>query len=136
ALDLIDASGNPNFLSPEGEAFRWQTESATITADYADGDASYGVPDPTLLQSEVDAYDAVGLFGDAGTHAPTDLAPLIDTAPIDGVYGERSAVVSPACPPARERVADPSGRRAVGVRATGRTRPRRHRRVGHLPTGP
>ena len=31
---------------------------------------------PTLLQAEVDAYDAVGLFGDAGTHAPTDLAPL------------------------------------------------------------
>ena len=96
ALDLIDASGNPNFLSPEGEAFRWQTESATITADYADGDASYGVPDPTLLQAEVDAYDAVGLFGDAGTHAPTDLAALIDTAPIDGAYGERNVVVWPA----------------------------------------
>ena len=44
----------------------------------------------------MDAYDAVGLFGDAGTHAPTDLAALIDTAPIDGVYGERNVVVWPS----------------------------------------
>ena len=95
ALDLVEASGNPNFLSPEGETFRWQTDG-DLAADYADGDAPFGVPMPTLLQAEVDAYAAVGLFGDAGTDAPTDLAALIDTALIDGVYGERNVVVWPA----------------------------------------
>ncbi len=95
AMDLVTAGGNPNYLSPEGEAFRWSTESATVQADYAASSASFGVPDLELLQAEVDAYDAVGLFTDAGTQAPSDLSALVDTDLIDGVYGARNDVVWP-----------------------------------------
>ena len=31
AVDLINAAGNKNFLSPEGETFRWTTESGLVT---------------------------------------------------------------------------------------------------------
>ena len=37
------AGGNPNYLSPEGEAFRWQTESALLQESYGDGEP-FGVP--------------------------------------------------------------------------------------------
>jgi ABC-type nitrate/sulfonate/bicarbonate transport system substrate-binding protein len=63
AVALIDGNGNPNFLSPEGEVFRWQTEAELITATTPDG-VGVGVPDAAGLQAEVDASAAVGLFGD------------------------------------------------------------------------
>ena len=63
AVELINGNGNPNFLSPEGEVFRWQTEAELITATTPDG-VGVGVPDAEGLQAEVDAYAAVGLFGD------------------------------------------------------------------------
>lgn len=63
AVELINGNGNPNFLSPEGEVFRWKTEAELITATTPDG-VGVGVPDAAGLQAEVDAYAAVGLFGD------------------------------------------------------------------------
>ncbi|MET0325992.1 MAG: ABC transporter substrate-binding protein, partial [Ilumatobacteraceae bacterium] len=33
AIDLVEANGNPNFLSLEGETFRWTTDSASLTAE-------------------------------------------------------------------------------------------------------
>jgi NitT/TauT family transport system substrate-binding protein len=68
ALELINSNGNPNFLSPEGEVFRWQTEAEIIKATTAPGQP-YGFPDPVSLQAEVDAYAAIGLFG--GETAPS-----------------------------------------------------------------
>jgi ABC-type nitrate/sulfonate/bicarbonate transport system substrate-binding protein len=80
AVDLVEANGNPSFLSLEGESFRWATDSALLVEQTPDGD--YGVPDVAALQAELDAYAAVGLFGgtapDAAEHA------LVD--PIAGVY--------------------------------------------------
>ncbi len=32
AVERINAGGNPNFLSPEGEAFRWTTDAALISS--------------------------------------------------------------------------------------------------------
>lgn len=63
AVDLINGNGNPNFLSPEGEVFRWQTEAELITATTPAG-VGVGVPDAAGLQAEVDAYASIGLFGD------------------------------------------------------------------------
>jgi hypothetical protein len=70
ALELINGNGNPNFLSPEGEVFRWKTEAEIIKATTAPGQP-YGFPDPVSLQAEVDAYAAIGLFGE-------DTAPSIE----------------------------------------------------------
>jgi len=90
AVDLVEANGNPNFLSLEGETFRWTTDSASLTAETPAG-TGMGIPDPELLQAELDAYAAVGLFG--GT-AP-DAAPFIAGAPITGVY-DGAVVIWPA----------------------------------------
>ncbi len=70
SLELIRAGGNKNFLSEEGESFRWQVEKDLV--EQAKGDLPIGVIDPALLQAEVDAYTEAGVF---------------DTAPsIDGTY--------------------------------------------------
>ena len=90
AVDLVEANGNPSFLSLEGESFRWETDSGLLQEQTPDGD--FGVPQVDALQTELDAYAAVGLFG--GT-APTaaDFA-LVD--PIAGVYDESMTVIWPS----------------------------------------
>jgi hypothetical protein len=73
AFALVEAGGNPNFLSPEGEAFRATTDMETVVAALPDG-AFPGVVVPDELAAQIEAYDAVGYFGDEG--AP----------PVDGRY--------------------------------------------------
>jgi NitT/TauT family transport system substrate-binding protein len=63
AVTLVEANGNPNFLSPEGEIFRWSTEAGIVSEGAADGTVP-GTPDPAVLAEEVAAYAEVGLFGD------------------------------------------------------------------------
>lgn len=89
AVALIEANGNPSFLSPEGEVFRWETEAALITAGTPEG-TGLGVPDVTALQAEVDAYSEVGLFGD---ETPVAADYVVDLAA--GVYDEATAVIWP-----------------------------------------
>ncbi|MGI9644800.1 MAG: ABC transporter substrate-binding protein [Ilumatobacteraceae bacterium] len=92
AVDLINASGNPNFLSPEGEVFRWQTDSQLILATTPEG-TGLGVPDDTMLQAELDAYAAVGLFGDAPT---PDAASRLGSDIIASIYGVDGIVIWPS----------------------------------------
>lgn len=89
AVDAITAGGNPNFLSPEGETFRWETE-ATLIADGTPSGVGYGTPDVDLLQAEVDAYAEVGLFGDE----PVDLdaAGFVASDVIAGVHADGTVV--------------------------------------------
>lgn len=91
ALESIEANGNPSFLSPEGEAFRWETDVELLTASTPPG-TGVGIPDPELLQAEVDAYAEVGLFGDGG--AP-DIAPRVDATFIARVY-DGAQIIWPA----------------------------------------
>ena len=63
AVDLILANGNPNFLSPEGEVFRWATEAALISERTPTGVAP-GTPDVPAAVAEVESYHRIGLFGD------------------------------------------------------------------------
>ncbi|MEM1334701.1 MAG: ABC transporter substrate-binding protein, partial [Actinomycetota bacterium] len=63
AVETLEASGNPNFLSPEGEAFRWQTEAQLILSATPEG-VGLATPDLAGLQRELDTYAEVGLFGD------------------------------------------------------------------------
>lgn len=90
AIDLVTAGGNPNFLSPEGEAFRWATDAALLNESYPD-DASFGVPDLDLLQAEVDAYTEVGLF----PQAPPTLSDVVDVELVASVYDDEQQVIWP-----------------------------------------
>ena len=90
AIDLVEANGNPSFLSLEGETFRWATDAELLTRRDA-GRHRHGRPRLELLQAEVDAYAEVGLFGG---EAP-DVAPFVDAAPIAGVYDDTGQVIWP-----------------------------------------
>jgi len=81
ALDLVQAHGNPSYLSLEGETYRWNTDAKALQAETPTG-TGIGVPDVAALQQELDAYAKVGLFG--GT-AP-DAATFVAAAPITAVY--------------------------------------------------
>jgi ABC-type nitrate/sulfonate/bicarbonate transport system substrate-binding protein len=91
AIARVEAGGNPNFLSLEGETFRWTTDVGSIKAETPKG-TGVGVPDPDLLRAEADAYAEVGLFGDAG--AP-DITDRYDAGPIAGVYDDTGTVIWP-----------------------------------------
>ncbi len=89
AVDLINSHGNPNFLSPEGELFRWRTESALVTSFTPKGEA-VGLIDPARLQTEVDAYAKVGIFA-----TPPSIEGSYDQSLIAGVYGPDGKVIWP-----------------------------------------
>jgi NitT/TauT family transport system substrate-binding protein len=91
AVDRINGAGNPNFLSPEGETFRWETESQLI-ADTTPEGTPVGLPDVAALQAELDAYAAVGLFGDGDTPRAEDSA---DPTVLAGVYDEDGSIIFP-----------------------------------------
>ena len=90
AVDLVTAGGNPNFLSPEGESFRWATDAALLAESYPAG-VAFGVPDLGLLQAEVDAYAEFGLF----TEAPPTLSDVVDAELVASVYDDEQRVIWP-----------------------------------------
>lgn len=92
AVESITAGGNPNFLSPEGEVFRWVTEAELISGA-TPADTGFATPDAALLQAEIEAYAEVGLFGDAST---PDAASFTDSRLIDSVYDSAGAVIWPS----------------------------------------
>ncbi len=90
AMARAEAGGNPNFLTVEGETFRWTTESALIRGGTQEG-RGVGTFEAGPLQEEVDAYADVGLFADG---AP-DVEPFLAPDPIDGVYDDSGNVIWP-----------------------------------------
>ena len=90
AIGLVTAGGNPNFLSVEGEAYRWATDAALLNDSY-EADEPLGVPDLRLLQSEVDAYQGVGLFADE----PPALADAVADELTAAVYDAEQQVIWP-----------------------------------------
>ena len=91
ATDFIDNNGNPNGLSPDGESFRWQTESTLVSADVTPK-TPLGLPLPDALRAETRSYAAVGLFGGK---AP-DISDMYDTSILQAVYDTSGTVVWPA----------------------------------------
>ena len=91
AVELINSGGNPNFLSPEGEVFRWTTDAALIS-ELTSAGTGFGVVSVDALQNELDTYAQVGLFGDADTPQATDYLSDI----IDRVYDADAVVIWPA----------------------------------------
>ena len=91
-VDAINANGNKNFLSPEGETFRWKIESELIKSLTPAG-TPYGVPDVDGLDAEIAAYAKVGGFGADG--AP-ETAGRVDPTVLQGIYGPDGKVIWPA----------------------------------------
>jgi NitT/TauT family transport system substrate-binding protein len=89
AVDLINANGNENFLSPEGEQFRWRTESDLVVEFTPEGEG-VGLIHPADLQAQIDAYDAIGIFT-----AKPPIEGTYDDALIAGVYGPDAKVIWP-----------------------------------------
>jgi NitT/TauT family transport system substrate-binding protein len=91
AVDQINGHGNPNYLSPEGETFRWNTESKLVTDSTPKGQP-VGAVDLPLLQKEVDAYAKVGLFG---ATVPS-VEPVADPSVLQQVYAPDGTVIWPS----------------------------------------
>lgn len=91
AFDLIEANGNPAFLSAEGEAFRWATDAKAIQ-DSTPAGSHIGVPIADELTTQVAAYAAVGYYGDDG--AP-DIGGRFDTDLVAGLYADDGTVIWP-----------------------------------------
>jgi ABC-type nitrate/sulfonate/bicarbonate transport system substrate-binding protein len=89
-VEAIEAAGNQNFLSLEGEGFRWEAELAEVVASTPDGDP-VGLIDGALFEAEIAAYDAAGVFADG---AP-DTAGTYDEALVAGLYGDDGKVIWP-----------------------------------------
>ena len=69
SIALVEAGGNPSFLSAEGETFRWNTDADCSSRRAA---PPMGVPELDGPQTEVATYADVGLFGDGAAPDPDD----------------------------------------------------------------
>ena len=92
AVELINGNGNPNFLSPEGEAFRWATDARLIT-DTTPAGSFPGVPDIDHLTAEIAAYAEVGVYGDAAAPAVDG---RVDPDLLAGLYDADGSVIWPS----------------------------------------
>jgi NitT/TauT family transport system substrate-binding protein len=91
AVAMINANGNAAHLSPDGEIARWGVESKLITGSTS-SDLPYGVPDPTLLQQEVDTYAEIGLFDG---QIP-DITTILNTTIVQSLYDDDGKVIWPS----------------------------------------
>ena len=90
AVDMINASGNASHLSPDGEIARWNVESTLISGSAA-STLPIGVPDPNLLQNEVNTYTDIGLFDG---QVP-DITTILNTTLVKSIYDDSKAVIWP-----------------------------------------
>ena len=92
AVDLINGNGNPNYLSPEGETYRWTIDAQLIT-DTTPVDSHPGVPDPEALAAEIAAYDAVGVYAETGV---PEVDGRFDDTLLAGLYADDGSVIWPS----------------------------------------
>ena len=91
AIKLLNANDNPLSLSPDTETARWQFESALV-AGSATAAFPLGVPDPVLLEKEIDTYGAIGVF-----HGITpDYSQAVDPEMLKSMYDSSGTIVWPA----------------------------------------
>ena len=91
AVEKINGGGNPAFLSPEGETFRWATDAATIVESTPSG-AVIGQPIPAELEAQVAAYAEAGVYG--GTPPPVE--GRYDADGVAGLYAADGKVIWPS----------------------------------------
>ena len=91
AVEMINGHGNPNFLSPEGETFRWATDAETIVATTPEG-SNIGVPIGSELEAQISAYAEVGYFGES---APPVVEGRFDPDLVKNLYDDKGIVIWP-----------------------------------------
>ena len=91
AVEMINGHGNPNFLSPEGETFRWATDAETIVATTPEG-SNIGVPIGSELEAQISAYADVGYFGE---NNPPTVEGRYDPDLVDNLYDDTGTVTWP-----------------------------------------
>jgi NitT/TauT family transport system substrate-binding protein len=91
AVEMINGHGNPNFLSPEGETFRWATDAETIVATTPEG-SNIGVPIGSELEAQISAYADVGYFGE---NNPPTVEGRYDPDLVDNLYDDKGTVIWP-----------------------------------------
>lgn len=91
AFALVESNGNPNFLSAEGETFRWTTDAQAVV-DSTPAGVAIGVPVADELAAQIAAYEEVGYYGDEG--AP-EIDGRFDPDLVAGLYDEAGQVVWP-----------------------------------------
>lgn len=87
AFDRIDAAGNPNFFSDEGEGFRWITESTLVLDTTAPGEGP-GLLDVDRLGDEITVLTEAGVFAEL-----PDWQSMIAPEVADGLYDGTDVVV-------------------------------------------
>jgi NitT/TauT family transport system substrate-binding protein len=87
AFDRIDAAGNPNFFSNEGEGFRWITES-TLVLDTTPPGEGPGLLDTDRLGDEIEVLTEAGVFAEV-----PDWQSMIAPDVADGLYDGTDVVV-------------------------------------------
>jgi ABC-type nitrate/sulfonate/bicarbonate transport system substrate-binding protein len=90
SVEMIDAAGNENFLTQEGELFRWQAELAEVLRGTPEGEP-VGLIDPALFAAEYAAYVEAGVWPEG---APEDTMPF-DAALAAGLYDADGKVIWP-----------------------------------------
>jgi NitT/TauT family transport system substrate-binding protein len=91
AIEYINGGGNPNFLSPEGETYRWTVDAGLVADSTPDGQG-VAVPNPSLMQTEVEAFAGFGLFNGV----VPDIAGTYDDSWAAAVYAPDLTVIWPA----------------------------------------
>jgi NitT/TauT family transport system substrate-binding protein len=91
AVERINSGGNPNFLSPEGETYRWAKDAETIVATTPEG-TDTAVPIGEELEQAIDAYAETGYWGD---DAPPTIEGRYDPDLVAGLYDDQGEVIWP-----------------------------------------
>ena len=86
----IDAAGNQNYLTEEGETFRWEQELQAVLASTPEGQP-VGLIDPDVFRAEYDAYVAAGVWPDGAPAFTESFA----TGPAAAAYGSDGKVIWP-----------------------------------------
>jgi ABC-type nitrate/sulfonate/bicarbonate transport system substrate-binding protein len=90
SVKLIDAAGNKNYLTKEGELFRWKAELAEVLKGTPTGPV--GLIDPAVFAAEYAAYVKAGVWPKG---APADSKPF-DAAIAKALYGSDGKVKWPS----------------------------------------
>ncbi len=91
SIGLIEAAGNQNFLTLEGETFRWQQEMEAMLASTPDGEP-VGLIDGDVFRAEYDAYVEANVWPDG---AP-EFREYYDDTVAAAAYGDDGKVIWPA----------------------------------------
>jgi hypothetical protein len=91
AVDMINANGNANHLSADGEIARWNVESGLILNSKA-SPLPFGVPDSALLTKELNTYADIGLFDGV----VPDISTILDDSVVKGLYDDNAKVIWPS----------------------------------------